>query len=166
MVLGLSLSTYTLLHAILSLIGIAAGIAIVLGMLGSSHLPGATALFFVSMVLTDITGFFFPVAGVLPSHIVDAISLTALMVAIIALYIYRLRGAWRWLYVGAVGLALYLDVLVGVVQAFRKLSFLRPLAPTQSEPPFLIAQLVVLALFLALGIVAGKRFHPETRAIA
>jgi hypothetical protein len=166
MVLGLSLSTFTLLHLILSLAGIVAGIVIILGMLGSNQLPGWTALFLASMVLTDVTGFFFPVAALLPSHIVGVISLMALMMAIIALYIYRLRGAWRWLYVGAVGLALYLDVFVGVVQAFQKLSFLRPLAPTQSEPPFLIAQLVVLALFIALGIVAAKRFHPEMRALA
>jgi hypothetical protein len=164
--LGLSLSMFTLLHVILSLAGIVAGIVVILGMLGSNQLPGWTALFLVSMVLADVTGFFFPVVGLLPSHIVGAISLMALMMAIIALYIYRLHGAWRWLYVGAVGLALYLDVFVGMVQAFQKLSFLRPLAPTQSEPPFLVAQLVVLALFVALGIVAAKRFHPAMRALA
>ena len=166
MVLGLSLSAFTLLHVILCLVGIVAGIVIIVGMLGSNPLPGWTALFLVSMVLTDITGFFFPVTALLPSHIVGVISLMALMMAIIALYIYRLHGAWRWLYVGAVGLALYLDVFVGVAQAFQKLSFLRPLAPTQSEPPFLIAQLVVLALSIALGIAAAKRFHPEMRALA
>ena len=166
MVLGLSLSTFTLLHVILSLAGIVAGIVVIFGMLGSNRLPGWTALFLVSMVLTDVTGFFFPVAALLPSHIVGIISLMALMMAIIALYLYRLHGAWRGLYVGAVGLALYLDVFVGVVQAFQKLSFLRPLAPTQSEPPFLGAQIVVLVLFIALGVAAARRFHPRTRALA
>src|SRR5690242_18426970 len=104
MVLGLSLATFTLLHVILSLAGLAAGIVILLGMLGSHQLPGWTALFLVSMVLTDVTGFFFPVTALLPSHVVGAVSLMALMTAIIALYIYRLNGAWRWLYVGSVGL--------------------------------------------------------------
>jgi hypothetical protein len=166
MVLGLSLSNFTLLHVILSLVAIVAGIVVVLGMLGSNRLPGWTALFLVSMVLNDVTGFFFPAAQLLPSHLVGIISLAALALAIIALYVYRLNGAWRWLYVGAAGVALYLDVFVGVAQGFQKLSVLRPLAPTQSEPPFLVTQLVVLALFIALGIVAARRFHPQTRALA
>ena len=166
MVLGLSLSTFTLLHVVLSLVGIVAGIVIVIGMLGSSQLPAWTALFLVSMVLTDVTGFFFPAAALLPSHVVGVISLMALLMAIIALYVFRLNGLWRWLYVGATGIAVYLDVFVGVAQAFEKLDFLRPLAPTQSEPPFLIAQLALLSLFLVLGIVAARRFHPPARALA
>src|SRR5690348_5069836 len=102
--LGLSLSTFRLLHVFLGVGGIGAGIVVILGILGSNQLRGWTGLFLVSMVLTDATGFFFPVAALLPSHIVGAISLIALMMAIIALYIYRLNGAWRGLYVGAVGL--------------------------------------------------------------
>jgi hypothetical protein len=76
-------------------------------------------------------------------------------------YVYRLAGSWRWIYVAGAVVALYFNVFVGVVQAFQKLSFLQPLAPTQSEPPFFIAQAVVLATFIVLGIVAVRSFHPE-----
>jgi uncharacterized membrane protein SirB2 len=80
---------------------------------------------------------------------------------VLAIYAFRLRGAWRWIYVVAAMVALYLDAFVGVIQAFSKLTFLHALAPTQSEPPFLIAQVVVLVIFVALGIMAVRRFHPE-----
>jgi hypothetical protein len=166
MVLGMSLATFTLVHVILSLIGIVAGIVVLIGMLGSKRLAGWTALFLATTVLTSITGFFFPVAHLLPSHIVGIISLVALAVAISALYAFHLRGAWRWLYVSGAAVALYLNVFVGVVQSFQKLSFLRPLAPTQSEPPFLVAQIVVLVLFLVLGVLAARRFHPAVHAFA
>jgi hypothetical protein len=84
-----------------------------------------------------------------------------LAAAIVALYGQGLAGPWRWIYVGGAVLALYLNVFVGVVQAFQKLPFLSPLAPTQSEPPFVVAQLVVLGLFVALGILAVRTFHPR-----
>ena len=166
MVLGMSLATFTLVHVILSLVGIAAGIVVLIGMLGSKRLAGWTALFLVTTALTSVTGFFFPVAHLLPSHIVGIISLLALAVAIFALYTFHLRGAWRWLYVGGAAVALYLNVFVGVVQSFQKVAFLRPLAPTQSEPPFLVAQIVVLVLFLVLGVLAARRFHPQAHAFA
>ena len=75
-----------------------------------------------------------------------------------------MTGAWRWIYVVTALIALYLNVFVGVVQAFQKLAFLQPFAPTQSEPPFLVAQLVVLAIFLLLGFLGVRRFHPELTA--
>jgi hypothetical protein len=161
MILGMSVSTFTSVHVVLSLVGILAGAVVLFGMLGSKRLDGLTALFLATTVLTSVTGFFFPRDQLLPSHIVGVISLVALAVAILALYVFRLAGIWRWLYVGGAGLALYLNVFVGVVQAFQKLPFLRPLAPSQSEPPFLVTQLLVLAIFVALGLVAAKRFHPE-----
>ena len=166
MILGMSISTFTSVHVILSLIGILAGGIVLFAMLGSKRLDGLTALFLATTVLTSVTGFFFPRDHLLPSHIVGVISLAALAVAILGLYIYHLAGAWRWLYVGGAGLALYLNVFVGVVQAFQKLPFLRSLAPTQSEPPFLVTQLLVLAIFVALDLVAAKRFHPEMRVPA
>jgi hypothetical protein len=89
-----------------------------------------------------------------------------LALAVSALYAFRLAGAWRWVYVGSATMALYLNVFVGVVQAFQKLPFLQALAPTQSEPPFLVAQVVVLAIFVTLGILAAIRFHPEHMASA
>src|SRR2546426_10226689 len=81
-------------------------------------------------------------------------------VAILARYVYRLAGPWRWIYVGGAVLALYLNVFVGVVQAFEKVPVLSRLAPTQSEPPFLLTQLIVMAIFVVLGILAAMRFRP------
>jgi hypothetical protein len=89
--------------------------------------------------------------------------LILLAVAVTALYGFHLVGAWRWLYVGSAVAALYLNVFVGVVQAFQKLSFLQPLAPTQSEPPFVITQMAVLIAFIVIGVVAGLRFHPAPK---
>ena len=147
-------------HVVLSLIGIVAGLVVLVAMLSRKRLGALTALFLVSTVLTSITGFVLPHEHLLPSDIVGIISLVALAVAIAALYVYRLAGSWRWIYVGTSVLALYLNVFVGVVQAFEKLPFLAQLAPTQSEPPFLVAQLAVLAIFAALGILAVMRFRP------
>jgi hypothetical protein len=159
--LGMSLSAFTSVHVALSLVGILAGAIVLFGMLNSKKLDGLTALFLATTVLTSATGFFFPSDHLLPSHIVGIISLVALAVAIVALYVYRLAGPWRWLYVSAAGLALYLNVFVGIVQAFQKLPFLRLLAPTQSEPPFLVTQVLVLAIFVALSLLAAKRFRPR-----
>jgi hypothetical protein len=164
MILGMSTSTFTLVHVVLSLMGIFSGLIVLFGMLGARRLDGWTALFLVTTVLTSATGFLFPSTSFTPAQVVGAISLVVLAVAIVALYVCRLAGAWRWIYVAGVVLALYLNAFVAVVQAFQKLTFLRPLAPTQSEPPFLITQVVVMAIFAALGIMAAKRFHPEMRA--
>jgi hypothetical protein len=166
MILGLSTSAFTSLHVILSLIGIFSGLVVVFGMLRSRALGGWTALFLATTVLTSVTGFFFPRDQLLPSHIVGIMSLAVLAATILALYVHRLAGSWRWIYVAGAALALYLNVFVGVVQAFQKLAFLRGLAPTQSEPPFLVAQAVVLAIFVVLGIVAVRRFRPGSRPAA
>jgi uncharacterized membrane protein SirB2 len=151
---------------ILSLIGIFAGLVVLAGMFGSKKLDGWTALFLATTVLTSVTGFFFPADKLLPSHIVGILSLVVLAVTLVALYGYRLAGSWRWIYVSGAVLALYLNVFVGVVQAFAKVPVLKALAPTQSEPPFLVAQLVVLVIFVVLGIVAARKFHPGSRASA
>jgi hypothetical protein len=164
MILGMSTSTFTLVHVVLSLIGIFSGIVVLFGMIGAKRLNGWTALFLAATVLTSATGFFFPRDHLLPSHVVGIISLAVLALAILALYGHRLARSWRWIYVAGAVLALYFNVFVGVVQAFQKLAFLRPLAPTQSEPPFLVAQAVVLAVFVVLGIAAARSFHPESRA--
>jgi hypothetical protein len=166
MVLGMSLETFTLAHVVLSLVGIASGLIVLFGMIGAKRLDGWTALFLATTVLTSVTGFLFPVAGFMPSHAVGIISLVVLAAALVALYVQRLAGSWRWIYVVGAVVALYLNVFVAVVQAFRKLSFLEPLAPTQSEPPFLVAQLVVMAIFIVLGILAVRRFHPGKGAAA
>ena len=160
MILGMSADSFTQVHVILSLVGIVSGLIVLFGMLGAKKLDGLAALFLATTVLTSVTGFFFPVSGFMPSHAIGILSLVFLAAAVLAFYVYRLAGSWRWIYVVGAVVALYFNVFVGVVQAFRKVSFLEPLAPTQSEPPFLIAQLAVMAIFIVLGILAVRRFHP------
>lgn len=155
------LMTFTRIHVAISLIGIAAGFVVMYGLLTGRRLNGWTTLFLVMTVATSVTGFFFPLHGFTPAIGVGIVSLLLLAVVIYARYSRHLAGAWRWIYVvGAVG-SLYLNVFVLIVQAFQKIPALKALAPTQSEPPFLVAQLVALALFIALAIVAVRRFHIE-----
>ena len=161
MILGMSMSAFTLLHVVLSLIGIVSGIVVVAAMLGSRIANGWTALFLTTTVLTSVTGFLFPTDQILPSHIVGIVSLVVLIIAIAALYGYRLARSWRWIYVVTAVVALYLNVFVLVAQGFQKVAVLNALAPTQSDPGFIIAQLIVLAIFVVLGIKAVRSFRPE-----
>jgi hypothetical protein len=165
MILGMSIPLFTIVHTVLSLIGILAGIVILFGMFGSNRLPGWTAVFLATTVLTCVTGFFFPRDHILPSHIVGIITLVVLAIAIVAVYVYRLAGPWRWIYVVSAVVSLYLNTFVAVVQAFLKVPFVNALAPTQAEPPFAIAQGIVLVLFVVLGIVAVRSFHPRAPAL-
>ena len=160
MILGMSVSAFTQLHVALSLAGIAAGFAVLVGLLRSHVSGGTTAVFLITTILTSATGFLFPATAVLPSHVVGAVSLAALAVAVVALYNRRLEGPWRAAYVASAMLSLYLNVFVLVVQAFQKIAFLNALAPTQSAPPFVVTQGVVLALFVWLGFRALRSFHP------
>jgi hypothetical protein len=170
MIFGMSTSTFTLFHVVLSLVGIFAGLVVLAGMfsakLSAKRFPGWTALFLATTVLTSVTGFFFPRDQILPSHVVGLVSLVVLAVAIFALYARQLAGSWRWIYAVAAVVALYLNVFVGVVQSFLKVPMLNALAPTQSEPPFVIAQLIVLAVFVVLGIFAVRAFHPQASLAA
>ena len=160
MVLGMSLAAFTTLHTIISLIGIASGVIAVAGMLKSRRLNGWTTLFLVTTALTTITGFLFPFTEILPSHIVGAVSLVALCVVFVALYVKHMEGAWRLIYVAGAVFVLYLNTFVGVVQSFQKLAFLKPLAPTQAAAPFVIAQAVVLFVFIVVGIAVARKFRP------
>jgi hypothetical protein len=166
MILGMSISSFTTLHVVISLIGIASGIIVLFGMLGGRHLGGLTEIFLATTVLTSVTGFMFPFGQLLPSHIFGIISLIVLALALLALYAFHLTAAWRPVYVVSALIALYLNVFVGVVQAFQKLPALQGLAPTQSEPPFLIAQLAVLIVFIVLGYLAVKAYRPATMTAA
>jgi uncharacterized membrane protein SirB2 len=161
MIFGMTTETFTLVHVVISLAGIGSGLVVVFGLLAGKRLDGWTALFLVTTVATSVTGFGFPFDHLLPSHKVGIISLVVLAIAILARYVFHLAGAWRWIYVVCAVIALYLNVFVLVVQAFEKVPALQALAPTQKEPPFLVAQLVVLAIFIALGIFAVKRFHNQ-----
>ena len=142
MILGLfSLSAYTIMHVIISLVGIAAGFVVMAGMLKGQRLDTWTFWFLLFTLLTSITGYGFPFDHVLPSHIVGAISLVALVIAIVARYAFNHSGAWRWIYVVTALLAQWFNVFVLVAQGFMKVPALKALAPTQSEPPFLIASI-------------------------
>lgn len=159
MVIGLSIHTFTIVHVVISLIAIASGLIVLFGMLGAHRLPAWTALFLVTTILTSVTGFMFPIDGFTPGLGTGVVSMLVLAAALIALYAKQF-GSWRWIYVAAAVSALYFNVLVLIVQSFQKVPTLNTLAPTQSEPPFLIAQGVALMAFLFLGIAAVFRFRP------
>jgi len=160
------MTTFVLVHVLISLVGIVSGFVVVFGLLAAKRLDGWTSLFLTTTVLTSVTGFLLPAHKILPSHIVGAISLVVLAIAIFARYARHLEGGWRTSYVVSSVLALYFNVFVLVVQSFMKVPALKALAPTQSEPPFAIAQGLVLVLFIVLGIAAAKRFHGETMPMA
>jgi hypothetical protein len=159
-----SLPTFTLLHVVLSLFGIFAGLVVVGGLLAGTRLDGWTGLFLVTTALTSITGFGFPFVGFLPAHGVGVISLLILPVVFVARYRKQLTGVWRGVYVVGSVLVLYLNVFVLVVQLFRRVPALIVAAPTQKEAPFAVTQLVVIVLFIWLGIAAVRRFHPNAMA--
>jgi hypothetical protein len=159
MMLGMSLQTYTLVHVVISLIGIGSGLIVVFGMLGGKLVHGWNGLFLLTTVLTNATGFGFPFDHLLPSHVVAIISLIVLAIAIVARYVQQLAGGWRRTYTITAVIALYLNCFVLVVQSFLKVPALHALAPEGKEPPFLVAQLIVMAIFIGLGVGAAKKFH-------
>lgn len=161
MIVGMT--TFTFVHVLLSLAGIASGFVVMFGLLTSRPLGNWTALFLATTLATTITGFGFPFAQLLPSHITGFIELVTLGAAIVARYVYHLIGAWRWIFVVSAVTSLYLNVFVLVVQIFQKIPALNRLAPTQSEPPFAIAQLVVLVAFIAIGYFATVKFRYRAR---
>ena len=157
MIPGMSTATCTFLHVLISLVGIGSGFVVLYGLLTRKRLDGWTVLFLAS----SVTGFGLPFEHLLPSHKVGILSLIVLAVAIPARYTLHLAGAWRRVYVVSAVVALYLNVFVLIVQAFEKVPALNALAPTQQESPFLVAQLVVLLVFIGLTIAAAKRFRIE-----
>lgn len=158
--------TFTLIHVVLSLIGIFAGLVVVGGLIAGKRLDGWVGLFLVTTILTNVTGFGFAFRTLLPSHILGGLSLLLLPIAIAARYWKHLTGAWRKIFVVTTVLALYFNVFVLLVQLFQKMPALIVLAPTQKEPPFLVTQLIVLALFVWMGraAVRGSRALPVARA--
>jgi hypothetical protein len=160
MVLGLSIQNFTLLHVAISLIAIASGFVVVFAMLRANPSPGWTALFLTTTVLTTVTGFLFPITVFTPALGTGILSSVILLIAPFALYGKKLGGAWRWIYVVTAVFAFYLNVFVLVVQAFQKVGALNALAPNGSEPPFLIAQAVVLVAFVIVGALAVMWFRP------
>lgn len=158
MVLGMSLAGFTVLHLVISMIAIGLGFVVAGGILSSNRLPGWTVWFLVLTILTNATGFLFPFTKLLPSHIVALISLALLAVAVYAFYGKGLAGIWRTIYVVTAMLALWFNVFVLVAQSFQKVALLNVYAPTGSEPPFAIAQGIVLVFFIFTIILGIRRF--------
>ena len=149
------LTAFTVFHVVLSLIGIGSGVVVIYGLIKAKTLAGWTKLFLATTAATSITGLFFPFNGFTPALALGVLSLIILLIASLALYRHRLHGAWRRTYAITAVIAVYFNVFVFVVQLFRRVPLLNALAPTQSEPPFQIAQFAVLLLFAAIGIRAA-----------
>jgi hypothetical protein len=156
------MAAFTLLHVVISLIGIGTGFVVLYGFLTSNALRRWTQAFLLSSVATNATGFGFPLRPFLPSHVVAILSLVVLALCIYALYGRSLVGVWRAIYVITAVIALYFNVFVLIVQLFRRVPALTALAPTQSEPPFAIAQGLAFAVFVVLGVMSVRRFRPGT----
>jgi hypothetical protein len=153
------LSAYTFFHVVLSLIGIGTGFVVLFGLVTARRFDKWTGWFLATTLATSVTGFFFPFHGFLPSYVIGLLSVIVLGAAILARYRFHLAGHWRAIYVVGAIIALYFNVFVLVVQLFKHIPVLEAAAPTQSEPPFFAAQLVVLALFIVFGVLAVKKFH-------
>jgi len=157
--LGMSLATFTAFHVALSLIGIGSGFLVVFGMIVSRNLPVLTTTFMVTTALTSITGFMFPFKGVTPGIVLGVLSVVTLAIAAVARYARHLGGAWRGTWVITAAVALYFNFFVLIVQSFQKIPALHALAPTQTEGPFKIAQLFFLVVFIAITVLAFRKFR-------
>lgn len=147
---------FTLIHILISLAGIGSGFGVLAGLLAGRVFPRWTAVFLVTAIATSVTGFLFPFQGLTPGIVFAVISLLALLLVGYAYFLRGLAGSWRTVFVAGVGLALYLDVFVLVVQLFQKTPPLKELAPTQSEPAFAITQLFVLLIFVVLTVASAR----------
>ncbi len=159
MILGMSVATFTVVHVIISIVGILSGIFTILGMISNRPLGAMNGVFLVTTFLASVTGLLFR-APFDPAEVIGVLSLLILAVAFAALYAYNLIGRWRITYVLTAALALYLNCFVAVVQAFQKIDSHHALAPTQGELPFVAAQGLVLAVVLVGGFIAVRRFQP------
>lgn len=153
------LPMFTLIHVVISVLGIIAGLVVVGGLMSGARMDGWTAFFLVTTILTSVTGFGFPLTKITPPHVVGALSLVVLAVCLAARYWKQLAGAWRVTYVITSVVALYLNVFVLVVQLFLKTPPLAQLAPTQKEAPFAVTQALVFMLFVWLGWAALRGFR-------
>lgn len=155
------LPTFTLIHIVLSLLGIFSGLVVVGGFMAGVRLDGWTGIYLITTVLTNVTGYGFPFLTLLPGHIVGGISLVVLAIAIAARYWKHLAGSWRKAFVVTTVLALYFNVLILVDQLFRKTVVLLAIAPTQKSPPYVVTQLLVMVVFVLMGRAALKGFGTE-----
>ena len=162
MILDMSLATFTMVHVIISLTAIAAGLVVMVGMLCSKQMPGLTAIFLLFNVLTSVTGFMFPFNGITPGILIGILSLILLAIACTALCAMHLAGAWRWIYLVTALVSLYLNVFVLVIQSFLKIPPLHELPPGNppAGPAFAVVQGIVLVFFVLVIIGAWRRFKP------
>ena len=160
MILGMSIPVFLTLHVTLSLVGIVSGLAAAAAMVQGRYPAGVTAVFLATTTLTSATGFPLPPYGFDPPRVVGTLSLVLLAFAVAGLYVFKRAGAWRWIYIGTALAALYLNCFVAVIQSFQKIPAVNALAPTQTEPAFLIAQVVLLMAFIAIGVIAIRGKHP------
>jgi hypothetical protein len=156
----MDLTTLTWAHTLLSLVAIVAGVVVVKDLIGARVSAGWTALYLVTAILTSVTGFFFPFDRFIDSHWLGVASLVAFALVLLARYAFRLAGAWRWVYALGMVIGLWFLVVVLIAQAFKKVPALTALAPTQAEPPFLVAQIVALVIFALVAIGAVRKFRP------
>jgi hypothetical protein len=159
MIFGMSLATYTIVHVIISLIAIGTGLIVLFGLLGGRLLKPWNGIFLVTTILTSVTGFFFSYTKITPGIILGILSLIVLAIALLALYAFHLNGGWRRTYAITALIALYFNIFVLVAQLFGKVPALHALAPTQTEPPFKIAQLLLLIFFIGVIVAAAKKFR-------
>lgn len=164
MILGMTTATFTLLHVLISLVGIGSGLVVMYGLITSKRFDRWTLVFLIATAATSITGFLFPIEHLTPGIVIGVLSLILLAAAILARYGLHMNGAWRPTYVITAALALYFNVFVLIVQSFEKVPALKAVAPTRKEPPFAVSQLLLLAFFLFLTVLAVRRFHPGSTA--
>ena len=146
--------TFLTLHVALSLVGVVSGLAAAYAMVHGHYPPAMTAIFLATTILTSATGFPLPPYGFDPPRVVGTLSLVLLAIAVAGIYVFKLAGRWRWIYINTALTALYLNCFVAVIQSFQKIPAVNALAPTQAEPPFLIAQVVLVVAFIAIGVMA------------
>jgi hypothetical protein len=164
MILGMSLSTYTILHVLISLIAIGTGFIVLYGLINGKLLSPWNAAFLVTTILTSLTGFAFPNDKVTPGIILGVLSMIVLAIAL-ALYAFHLRGGWRRTYAVTAMIALYFNVFVLIAQTFEHVPAFHALAPTGTEAPFKAAQLLLLVLFAVLISAAAKKFRDPLVAV-
>jgi hypothetical protein len=152
---------FTALHVLISLIGIVSGFVVIAAFVGNTRVTRTTHVFLASTVATSVTGFGFPFPPILPAHIIGALSLVLLAPALYAWYGRGLAGVWRPTFIITAVIAQYFNVFVLIIQSFLRVPALKALAPTQSEPPFVIAQAITLLAFITLGVLSVRRFRPQ-----
>jgi hypothetical protein len=160
---GISLSTYTTAHVVLSLIGIAAGVLV---LLRPSRMPkaiGLTTLFLATTLAGNVTGLLyliaFPRFGM--GHGIGVASLIVFVPTLLALYRHRLAGSWRQVWVAGAMTLLYLNAFIAVMQAFSKSGYLRTLPATTPLSPPLLAHFLLVFVCLWLALHALGALHPD-----